>query len=49
MMKTAMKRAIKDEKGAALALALVLLVVGGLVLTPLLGLMSTGLLAGQVY
>ena len=48
-MKTVVRRAIKDEKGAALALALVLLVVGGLVLTPLLGLMSTGLLAGQVY
>jgi hypothetical protein len=43
------KRAIKDEKGAALALALVLLVIGGLILTPLLGLMSTGLIAGQVY
>jgi len=49
IMKTIVKRAIKDEKGAALALALVLLVVGGLILTPLLGLMSTGLLAGQVY
>jgi hypothetical protein len=48
-MRTLVKRAIRDEKGAALALALVLLVVGGLVLTPLLGLMSTGLLAGQVY
>jgi hypothetical protein len=48
-MKTVVKRAIRDEKGAALALALVLLVVGGLILTPLLGLMSTGLLAGQVY
>ena len=48
-MKAIVKRAIKDEKGAALALALVLLVVGGLILTPLLGLMSTGLLAGQAY
>ena len=48
-MKAVVKRAIKDEKGAALALALVLLVVGGLILTPLLGLMSTGLIAGQVY
>jgi hypothetical protein len=48
-MKTVVKRAIRDEKGAALALALVLLVVGGLILTPLLGLMSTGLMAGQVY
>ncbi|MFC1911105.1 hypothetical protein ACFLXM_00320 [Chloroflexota bacterium] len=48
-MKTVVKRAIRDEKGAVLALALVLLVIGGLILTPLLGLMSTGLLAGQVY
>jgi hypothetical protein len=45
-----MKGAIRDEKGAGvLALVLVLLVVGGLILTPLLGLMSTGLMAGQVY
>jgi hypothetical protein len=49
-MKTFIKRAIRDEKGAGvLALVLVLLVVGGLILTPLLGLMSTGLMAGQVY
>ena len=49
-MKTVMKKAIRDEKGAGvLALVLVLLVVGGLILTPLLGLMSTGLLAGQAY
>jgi len=48
-MKDMAKRLIRDEKGAALALALVLLVVGGLILTPLLGLMSTGLMAGQVY
>jgi len=32
-----------------LILVLILLVVGGLILTPLLGLMSTGLLAGRVY
>ena len=32
-----------------LILVLVLLVVGGLILAPLLGLMSTGLVAGQVY
>jgi hypothetical protein len=49
-MKTFMKGTIRDEKGAGvLALVLVLLVVGGLILTPLLGLMSTGLLAGQAY
>jgi hypothetical protein len=48
-MKTIMKRTIRDEKGAVLIMVLVLLVVGGLILTPLLGLMSTGLLAGKVY
>jgi hypothetical protein len=48
-MRKSVRRAIRDEKGAALALVLVLLVVGGLILTPLLGLMSTGLISGQVY
>ena len=48
-MKTVVKGAIRDEKGNVLILVLILLVVGGLILTPLLGLMSTGLLAGQVY
>ena len=48
-MKNFMKRAIRDEKGNVLILVLILLVVGGLILTPLLGLMSTGLLAGRVY
>jgi hypothetical protein len=48
-MKTMMKRTAKGEKGSVLPLALVLLVLGGVILAPLLGLMSTGLLAGQVY
>jgi len=48
-MKTVAKKAIRDERGKVLILVLVLLVVGGLILTPLLGLMSTGLVAGQVY
>jgi Tfp pilus assembly protein PilX len=48
-MRKSVRRAIRDEKGAALALVLVLLVVGGLILTPLLGLMTTGLMSGQVY
>ena len=48
-MKTIVKGAIRDEKGNVLILVLILLVVGGLVLTPLLGLMSTGLMAGQAY
>ena len=44
-----MKGAIREEKGSVFIMVLILLVVGGLVLAPLLGLMSTGLLAGQVY
>jgi len=48
-MKPATKRLIIDEKGGVIMLVMVLLVVGGLVLTPLLGLMTTGLLSGQVY
>jgi len=42
-------KAVRDESGNILILVLVLLVVGGLLLGPLLGLMSTGLVAGQVY
>jgi hypothetical protein len=48
-MKDAVKRIIRKENGHGLDLVLILLGVGGLVLAPLLGLMSTGLLAGQVY
>jgi len=47
-MKIAVKRLARDEKGKALVSALLLLVVGGLILTPLLGLMSTGLVAAQL-
>ena len=48
-MKSIVKKAIRDEKGAALVLALVLLLVGGLIIAPLLGFMGTGLIAGQVH
>jgi len=48
-MKEALKTIVRDEKGRVMELVLILLTVGGLVLAPLLGLMSTGLLAGQVY
>jgi hypothetical protein len=48
-MKTILRRAIRDERGKVLTLVLILLLVGGLVLAPLLGLMSTGLVSGQVY
>ena len=48
-VKIALKRLIRDEKGKALVLVLINLVVGGLIFAPLLGMMSTGLIAGQVY
>jgi hypothetical protein len=49
-MKIAVRRLIKEEKGQALALALILLLVGGLVIAPLLNLMGTGLKVGkEVY
>lgn len=40
---------IRDEKGQALILVLILLLVGGLITAPLLGFMSTGLMVGQVF
>lgn len=40
---------MRDEKGNVFILILILLIVGGLILTPLLGLMSTGLVSGMVY
>jgi hypothetical protein len=49
IMKTIVKEAIRDQKGAALTLVLILLVLGGLIMAPLLGLMSAGLMSGRVY
>ena len=49
MIKITLNRLVRDEKGKALILVLINLVLGGLILTPLLGIMSTGLMAGQVY
>jgi cytoskeletal protein CcmA (bactofilin family) len=48
-MKGLVKRIVRQEKGHGLDLVLTLLGLGGLIMAPLLGLMSTGLLAGQVY
>ena len=48
-MKIAMKRLIRDEKGAAMVLVLVLLILGGLIVAPLLAHMGTGIVAGEVY
>lgn len=49
VMKIAVKRLARDEKGHVLTLVLILLVIGGLIIAPLLGLMGTGLIAGQIY
>jgi len=48
-MKTGMKRFARDEKGQALLLAIILLLVGGLIAAPLLAYMGTGILTGEVY
>jgi Flp pilus assembly pilin Flp len=49
IMKTIVKRLIRDEKGAALALALILLLIGGLISAALLNHMGSGILAGEVH
>jgi len=48
-MRNSLKRRIGGEEGKVLVLVLAMLVIGGLVLAPLLGLGSTGLAAGRVY
>jgi len=49
-MKIAVRRLIREEKGQAMILALVLLVIGGLVTAPLLNFMGAGLKVGkEVY
>jgi hypothetical protein len=48
-MKIAVKRLTTDEKGQAMLLAFILLLISGLVAAPLLAHMGTGLLTGQVY
>lgn len=48
-MKTITNKLAKCEKGYALLLVLILSLVGTLIITPLLGFMSTGLIAGQVH
>ena len=42
-MKRIFNKPIRDEKGQALILALILLVIGGLIIGPLLSYISTGL------
>jgi len=48
-MKRTWSKLKRGEKGQALVTVLILLAVGGLIAAPLLGFMSAGLLAGQVY
>jgi hypothetical protein len=49
VMKIAVKRLIRDEKGQALAVVLVLVLVSGLIVGPLMANMGNGLLNGRVY
>lgn len=49
IMKRNLNKLIKGERGLALPLVLVLLLLGGLIITPLLGYMTTGLKAGEVH
>ena len=42
IMKTIMKRLVRDEKGAALVMVLILLLISGLIIGPLLSYMGTG-------
>lgn len=48
-MKGIMNRLVSDERGAALVLAVILLLVGGLIVTPLLAHMGSGIVAGEIY
>ena len=49
LMKTAFNKLMRNEKGQALPIVLVLLLLGGLITAPLLGYMGTGLIAGRVH
>jgi Flp pilus assembly pilin Flp len=48
-MKSIVKKLVRDEKGAALILALILLLIGGLISAALLNHMGSGILAGEVH
>jgi len=48
-MKGVMKKLVRNEKGAALILALILLLIGGLISAALLNHMGSGILAGEVH
>jgi len=48
-VKNILKRVIRDEKGQAMFLTVILLLVGGLIVSSLLAYMGNGLLNGRVY
>jgi len=48
-MKIAVNTLARDEKGAAMVVALILLLISGLIAAPLLSHMGSGLLTGEVY
>jgi Flp pilus assembly pilin Flp len=48
-MKSIVKKLVRDEKGAALIMALILLLIGGLISAALLNYMGSGILAGEVH
>ncbi len=48
-MKRIVNKLIRGERGQVLILTVILLLVGGLITTQLLGFMSTGLIVGQVF
>ena len=48
-MRKIINKLMREEKGQALIVVLILLLVGGLITAPLLSYMSTGLIVGQVY
>jgi hypothetical protein len=49
LRKVAVKRLIKDQNGQAMILAVILLLVGGIIVSSLLAYMGNGLLNGRVY
>jgi hypothetical protein len=46
-MKISWQKRVKEEKGAALLLVLILMLLGSLMVAPLLGFMSTGFVAAK--
>ena len=49
LMRNKLNKLVKEEKGQAFILVLIFLLVGGLIIAPLLGFMSTGLKVGQMH